>query len=83
MCDNTDGEIDIVYFIDELNKNKFFAGLFKITSVHRDDVRAAGFKKKKITDDQMQEIADKMRGAYLNNGYWTDLEIIAEAVLNN
>ena len=42
-------------FIRELN-----AGYFPITSVHRDDLEGQGFDVEKISDDDMQNLAEKM-----------------------
>ena len=42
-------------FIRELN-----AGDFPITSVHRDDLEGKGFDVKKISDNDMQNLAKKM-----------------------
>lgn len=41
-------------FIRELN-----AGYFPITSVHRDDLEGKGFDVKKISDDDMRNLAGK------------------------
>lgn len=41
-------------FIRELN-----AGYFPITSVHRDDLEGQGFDVEKISDDDMQNLAER------------------------
>ncbi|MCS2761386.1 hypothetical protein NXV13_10150 [Bacteroides ovatus] len=46
-------------FIRELN-----AGYFPITSVHRDDLEGQGFDVEKISDDDMQNLAEKMVDDY-------------------
>lgn len=56
-------------------------GYFVITRVHRDDLAAAGFDTTNVTDDMMEELAEKMANDYLNQLYWSSLEIIAEECL--
>ena len=51
---------------------------FKITSVHRDDLGSIGFDTSNVNDDTMIELADKMKEAYLEQGFWIDLPILAE-----
>lgn len=51
---------------------------FPITSVSRDDLAGRGFDVSKIDDWMMEEIADKMSNAYLDSGYWIDLDMITE-----
>jgi|GEM_PF-6296561 len=66
---------------------------FPLTSVHREDVVETiptyhipaeqindyeKFVMSRITDDQMEMIADRLTTAYLDNGYWEDLDIIVE-----
>ncbi len=53
-------------------------GFFVITRVHRDDLAGRGFQTSKIDDATMERLASKMADAYLNNGFWVDLDIIAE-----
>jgi hypothetical protein len=53
-------------------------GFFRITAVHRDDLEAIGFEAGKVTDEQMQQLADKMANAYLDSSFWIDLEETAE-----
>jgi hypothetical protein len=55
-------------------------GYFPITSIHRMDLEQAGFDAAQVDDRTMMEIADKMAQAYLNNGFWADLDIIAEGL---
>jgi hypothetical protein len=55
-------------------------GYFPITSVHRLDLEQAGFDAAVVDDDTMTEMAEKMAQAYLDNGFWIDLEVIAEAL---
>ena len=56
-------------------------GFFRITSVHRFDLEDAGFDISNVDDATMDELADAMRDAYVDNGFWIDLPIIAEEVL--
>ncbi|MFI3293849.1 MAG: hypothetical protein SNI70_10080 [Rikenellaceae bacterium] len=51
---------------------------FAITHLHRDDLASRGFDAEEVDDCTMEEIADKMGNAYQENGYWIDLDIIAE-----
>lgn len=51
---------------------------FKITSVAREDLEEIGFDTSGIDDDDMERLAGKMADAYLDNGFWIDLPIIAE-----
>jgi len=44
------------------------------------DLEQAGFDAAKVDDWTMMEMADKMAQAYLDNGFWVDLDIIAEAL---
>jgi hypothetical protein len=55
-------------------------GYFPITSIHRMDLEQVGFDAAQVDDQTMMQIADKMAQAYLNNGFWTDLDIIAEGL---
>jgi hypothetical protein len=58
---------------------------FPITSVCRADLQAF-FSKDHIAhldDDDMAEIAGKMADAYCDQGFWIDLEIIAQSVLED
>ena len=54
---------------------------FKITSVCRADLEDRGFDTSNITDEQMERLADKMCNDYLEQMFWTSLDIIAEDVL--
>lgn len=51
---------------------------FKITSISRNDLEAAGFDTSEVSDTTMEQLANRMRSAYLENGFWIDLPIIAE-----
>ena len=55
-------------------------GYFPITSIHRMDLEQAGFDAAEVDDRTMMQIADKMAQAYVNNRFWTDLDIIAEGL---
>lgn len=57
-------------------KNEYF----EITSVSREDLEQAGFDTSKVDDATMKRLASKMADAYCDNGFWVDLEIIAEAL---
>lgn len=53
---------------------------FNITSVSRADLAQIGFKTDNIDDVTMTELAEKMSEAYCEQGFWIDLEIIAESL---
>lgn len=50
---------------------------FPITSVCREDLDSIGYDTTNIDDATMQELAEKMADAYVENVFWIDLEIIA------
>jgi hypothetical protein len=64
---------------------------FQVTSVCKRDIlgliedeKGLSFTRKdvlKLTEADMGRIADKMSNAYVENGFWIDLEIITEAYL--
>jgi len=59
-------------------------GYYPITAVHRADVigtlnEPVGVE---LDDDFMRELAEKMEGDYLNQMFWSSLEIIATEMLN-
>jgi hypothetical protein len=51
---------------------------FPITSVCRADLEQVGFNTKNVDDSTMRELASKMADAYCDDGFWIDLEILAE-----
>ena len=63
---------------------------FRITSVHREDIEKCfeeagkpelAKRAKKLTDSEMDYIADKLADDYCNQLFWGSLEIIAERVI--
>ena len=58
---------------------------FRITSVCRADMQEmfSGAEIAKLTDGDMENIARRMADAYTGNGFWIDLEIIAEMVMED
>lgn len=64
-------------FRDQLN-----SGYFPITSVHRDDLEVKGFDVKKISDDDMRELAEKMSNDYCEQLFANSMEIIASEILD-
>ncbi|MDD5011547.1 MAG: hypothetical protein PHQ00_05440 [Phycisphaerae bacterium] len=59
---------------------------FPITSVCRVDLLQSGFTHKQIAkmdDGDMKRLAEKMSGAYTDNCFWIDIEIIAESILDD
>lgn len=59
------------------DKNKAFA----ITSVCRADLDSIGIDSIKFDDADMEHIASRMADAYCDNGFWIDLPIIAESIM--
>lgn len=59
-------------------KNPVKTEFWPITSVAREDVKEAGFNIENVSDVDMERLADKMEDAYVGNGFWDDLKIIAE-----
>lgn len=60
--------------IQSLNRSEFFP----VSFVTRDDLEVSGYDTSNMTDSDMERLADKMGDAYCDDGYWIDLEIIAE-----
>lgn len=60
-----------------MNNSKKFKP-FQIISICREDLDGAGFDVSRVDDATMERIASKMADAYLENGFWIDLPIIAE-----
>lgn len=58
---------------------------YVIARLHRDDLRPEFTQEQidSLTDYDMQIIANKMGDAYSDNGYWIDLKIIAEQILED
>jgi len=60
-------------------------GYFPITAIHRADVM--GTLKEpvgvELDDDFMRELAEKMEDDYLNQMFWSSLEIIATEMLED
>ena len=61
-----------------VNKNEQKQEYFSITSVSRDDLESIGFDTKNVDDGTMSELASKMADAYCDNGFWIELEILAD-----
>lgn len=51
---------------------------YDITSVTRYDVSCCNYDGNKLSDCQMEELADKMDDAYVSDVYWTDIKVIAD-----
>ena len=51
---------------------------FQITSVAREDLEGVGYDTRKVKDDVMRHLADKMGEAYTEQNFWIDLPIIAD-----
>lgn len=55
-------------------------GFFTVTSVHRNDLKSCGFNVDNVSDEDMCTLARRMEKAFLENEYWDDLEIVADAM---
>jgi hypothetical protein len=54
-------------------------GYFPITSVHRNDLADHGFDVSNVTDEQMERLAEKMGGLYVEfGGFWEAMEDLAK-----
>ena len=53
---------------------------FKITSVHRDDLIAAGFDGDAVDDYKMERMVHYMANDYLEQLFWTQISIYAEVL---
>lgn len=51
---------------------------FAITSVSREDLEARGYETENVDDETMERLASKMSDAYCDNGFWVDLETLAD-----
>lgn len=73
----------------KIKKNKIKPDMekaFQITSVCRDDLISAGYTEKEVErldDYDMEEIASGMANAYCDDGFWIDLPIITDNVLED
>ena len=67
-------------FLDDVQVRNNNDGFFTVTRVHRDDLKSRGFKVDNVSDEDMCTLARRMENAYLENEYWDDLEIVADAM---
>ena len=51
---------------------------FKITSVSRDDLEALGYNTSRVSDKKMEYLAKRLADDYLEQLFWTSLDIMAE-----
>ena len=61
--------------------NQLNAGYFVITSVHRNDLARTGFDVKKISNNDMDKLAEKIANDYCNQLFWESMETIAFEIL--
>lgn len=54
------------------------SGYFSISSLHRDDLEAAGFDASNVDDATMERMADKMGDDYVTQLFWEHLPFFAE-----
>lgn len=69
---------DILRLVEQSGAKEPKKTFFPITSVSREDLEARGFNTKNVGDDTMERLASKMGDAYVENGFWEDMYIIAE-----
>lgn len=57
---------------------------FNITSICRQDITDEFGEKValSLSNSEMNHIADKMAGAYCDNGFWVDMKIFIQAILD-
>ena len=69
--------------IEDINIDMFKE--FPITTICREDLKqcCSDSEIELFTDTDMERVANKMSNAYLENGYWIDLRIIAEQILED
>jgi hypothetical protein len=84
------GKIGELVGTDEMEKQleeKKLLKPFEVTSVCRADILDGGeFTREevlKLDDDDMKQIASKMADAYCDNGFWIDLPIMVEHIINS
>ena len=65
-------------FQELLATEKENEGFFSIGAICREDLQSIGFDISNISDDTMDRIADKIHDAYVDNGLFIDLPIIAD-----
>lgn len=53
---------------------------FQIICVHRDDLIQAGFDGDAVDDATMERLASKMSNDYVEQLFWLQIEILAEAL---
>lgn len=51
---------------------------FKITSVSRDDLEVLGYNASRVSDKKMEHLAKRLADDYLEQLFWTSLDIMAE-----
>lgn len=66
---------DVEEIINNIPK---ITGDFPVLSVHRLDLAKLGYDQYSISDEEMENIADKLAEDILDNQYWVSLENIAD-----
>lgn len=75
---NADGPNAPVSYYDYIRFIKEPQTFFPITSIHRDDLEASGFNSSNVDNQTMSNIASRMSEVFVENYFWTTLNIIAE-----
>ena len=63
--------------LGETNNDSEF---FKVSYIHRDDLKFKGFDVSNVTDEDMRDIATVMNDVYLDGEFWDDLEYAADKI---
>ena len=74
--DNKSEKSDKEKEISKLLKNE--TGFFTIASVHRENLTDQGFDAERITDENMEDLADSMCEDYRSQLFWNHLSDIAK-----
>lgn len=63
-----------VIFVDERDTDSFW-----IAGTSREDFEGRGYDASKLSDGNMEYIAQKMRDNFIENQYWLDIDYYADA----
>lgn len=67
--------IESKFIADKFDTNKYFT----VLRIHRDDFASQGFDGDSLTDEQMEDIADKMGEGFCESGdYWSSIDYLAK-----
>ncbi len=63
-----------------LGETKNETEFFKVSYIHRDDLKFKGFDVSNVTDEDMRAIASVMNDVYLDGEFWDDLEYASDKI---